>query len=192
MFLTFRDPNGVQITRNFGGTSVSTEQDLGAKEMQQGSHEGQTGMAHVARFPGCMGPTCSTLIAPMSMIFISLDVAWSKTTYKKGPLCVAKGSTAKEQKHETKAWEIKDWRGKLRRSAAGVISIPSNGSSFVTMMKREYSTSVLWVFAVANCISLLFFIVLASYELHNMIMAIFVSLLWWIFLWVIYEIAIVL
>jgi hypothetical protein len=45
---------------------------------------------------------------------------------------------------------------------------------------------------VANCISLLFFIVLAPYELHNMIMAIFVSLSWWIFLWVIYEIAIVL
>jgi hypothetical protein len=35
---------------------------------------------------------------------------------------------------------------------------------------------------VAICISLLFFIVLAPYELHNMIMAIFVSLLWWIFL----------
>jgi hypothetical protein len=35
---------------------------------------------------------------------------------------------------------------------------------------------------VANCISLLFFIVLAPYEMHNMIMAIFVSLLWLIFL----------
>jgi hypothetical protein len=46
--------------------------------------------------------------------------------------------------------------------------------------------------AVAICISLLCFIVLAPYELHNMIMAIFVSLLWWIFPWVIYEIAIVL
>jgi hypothetical protein len=27
--------------------------------MQQGSHEGQTGMAHVARFPGRVGPTHS-------------------------------------------------------------------------------------------------------------------------------------
>jgi hypothetical protein len=45
MFLTFRDPNRVQITSNFRGTSFSTEQDLGAKEMQQGSHKGQTGMA---------------------------------------------------------------------------------------------------------------------------------------------------
>jgi hypothetical protein len=28
------DPNGVQITWNFGGTSFSIEQDLGANEMQ--------------------------------------------------------------------------------------------------------------------------------------------------------------
>jgi hypothetical protein len=33
MFLAFRDPNGAQITWNFGETSFSTEQDLGAKEM---------------------------------------------------------------------------------------------------------------------------------------------------------------
>jgi hypothetical protein len=34
MFLTFRDPNRVQITWNFGGKSFSMEQDLGEKEMQ--------------------------------------------------------------------------------------------------------------------------------------------------------------
>jgi hypothetical protein len=75
MFLTFRDPNGVQITWNFGGTSFSTEQDLGAKKMQHGSHEGQTGMAHVARFLGRVGPTSSPLVAPMSSIFVSLDAS---------------------------------------------------------------------------------------------------------------------
>jgi hypothetical protein len=86
MFLTFTDPNRVQITWNFGGTSFPTEQDFGAKEMQQGSHEGQTGMAQVARFPGRMGPTCSSFVASMSSIFISLDASWPKTLYKKGPL----------------------------------------------------------------------------------------------------------
>jgi hypothetical protein len=50
---------------------------------------------------------------------------------------VAKGSAAETQKHETEAWEIKYWRRKLRRRAAGVISISSNDSTFVTMMKRE-------------------------------------------------------
>jgi hypothetical protein len=42
--------------------SFSIEQDLGAKEMQQGSHEGQTGMADTARYPGHVGPTCSRLL----------------------------------------------------------------------------------------------------------------------------------
>jgi hypothetical protein len=34
MFLTFKDPNGVQITWNFAEASFSTEQDFGAKEVQ--------------------------------------------------------------------------------------------------------------------------------------------------------------
>jgi hypothetical protein len=52
------------------------EQDLGAKEMQQGSHEGQTGMAHVTRCLGRMGPTHSPPhVALMSLIFISLDAS---------------------------------------------------------------------------------------------------------------------
>jgi hypothetical protein len=59
--------------KKLGGTSFSTEQDLGAKGMQQGSHEGQTGMAHAARFPGRVGPTRSPLVAPMPSIFISMD-----------------------------------------------------------------------------------------------------------------------
>jgi hypothetical protein len=53
------------------------------------------------------------------------------------PLRVAKGSAAETQKHETGAWEIEDRRGKLQWGAAGVISIPSDDSTFVTMMKRE-------------------------------------------------------
>jgi hypothetical protein len=53
------------------------------------------------------------------------------------PLRVAKGSAAKTQKHETGAWEIEDRREKLWRGTAGVISIPSNNSTFITMMKRE-------------------------------------------------------
>jgi hypothetical protein len=40
-------------------------------------------------------------------------------------------------KHKTEAWEIKDWREKLQQGAAGVISIPSNDSTFVSMMKGE-------------------------------------------------------
>jgi hypothetical protein len=53
------------------------------------------------------------------------------------PLRVAKKSAAKTQKHETGAWENEDRREKLRRGAAGMISTPSNDSTFITMMKRE-------------------------------------------------------
>jgi hypothetical protein len=60
-----------------------------------------------------------------------------KPSIKRVPLRVAKESAAETKKHKIEAWEIEDWRGKLRRGAAGVISIPSNDSTFVTMMKRE-------------------------------------------------------
>jgi hypothetical protein len=53
------------------------------------------------------------------------------------PLRVAKRSTTETQKHETGSREIEDGRGKLQWGAAGVISIPSNDSTFVAMMKGE-------------------------------------------------------
>jgi hypothetical protein len=53
------------------------------------------------------------------------------------PLWVAKRSVAETQKHMIGASEIEDRRGKLWRGAAGVISTPSNDSTFITMMKRE-------------------------------------------------------
>jgi hypothetical protein len=108
------DPNGVQITRNFVGASFSTKQDLGAKEMQQGSHEGQTSMAHASRFLGHVGPARWHLVAPMPSIFVPMDSSWPKTDYIKGAPRVAKESAVETQKHETGAWEIKHWRGKFR------------------------------------------------------------------------------
>jgi hypothetical protein len=60
-----------------------------------------------------------------------------KPSIKRASLRVTKGSAVKTQKHKTEAWEIEDWRGKLRRGAAGVISIPSNDSTFIAMMKGE-------------------------------------------------------
>jgi hypothetical protein len=75
MFLTFRDPNGVQITRNFAGASFSTEQDFREKEVQQRRSEEETGMAHMARCMGHVGPTRSHLVAPMPSIFVSMDLS---------------------------------------------------------------------------------------------------------------------
>jgi hypothetical protein len=66
--------------------------------------------------------------------WIRLDL---KPTIKRVPLWVAKESAAETQKHETGAWEIEDQRRKLGRGATGVISTPSDDSTFITMMKRE-------------------------------------------------------
>jgi hypothetical protein len=55
-----------------------------------------------------------------------------KPSIKRVPLRVAKRSTTETQKYKTE-----DCRGKLRRGAADVISIPSNNSTFVAMMKGE-------------------------------------------------------
>jgi hypothetical protein len=135
MFLTFKDTNRVQIIWNFAGARFSTEQDFGEKEVQHGSHEGQTSMAHVARFLGRMGPARSPLVAPMLSIFVSMDSSWPKIDYIKG----APAGRERGRRRNTKTWNMSlgDQRGKLRRGAACVISTPSNDSTFVTMMKRE-------------------------------------------------------
>jgi hypothetical protein len=63
--------------------------------------------------------------------------AWEIKDWRGKLWRVAKRSATETQKHKTEAWEIEDWRGKLWRGATGVISIPSNDSTFITMMKRE-------------------------------------------------------
>jgi hypothetical protein len=60
------------------------EQDFGEKEAQQGIHEGQTSMAHEARFPSRVGPARSPLVALILSIFVSMNLSWPKTDYIKG------------------------------------------------------------------------------------------------------------
>jgi hypothetical protein len=100
MFLTFRDPNGVQITWNFAGASFSMEQDFREKEVEHGSHEGQISMAHIARFLGHVGPACSPLVAPMSSIFVWMDSSWPKTDYIKG----ASAGRKEEHRQNIETW----------------------------------------------------------------------------------------
>jgi hypothetical protein len=116
MFLTFRDPNRVQITWNFAGASFSTEQDFGEKEVQQGSHEGQTSMAHAAIFLGRVGPTRSPLVAPMTSIFVSIDSSWPKTDYIKGAPMGHKGK--RRRNIETRNRSLGDRRSE-RKTPAG-------------------------------------------------------------------------
>jgi hypothetical protein len=78
----------------------------------------------MAKCFGCVGHARSPLVALMPLIFISLDASWPKTDYIKGAHAGRKRSAAETQKHKTGAREIEDQRGKLRRGAIGVISIP--------------------------------------------------------------------
>jgi hypothetical protein len=137
MFLTSTDPNGVQISWNFVGASFSMELDFGEKEVQQRRSKGETAIAHAARCLGHVGPTHSHLVAPMSLIFVSFDASWPKTDYIKGPLAGREKERRQTQKHKIGDREIEDRRWKLRQGTAGVISISSNDSTFITMMNGE-------------------------------------------------------
>jgi hypothetical protein len=64
-----RSPNYLKLC----GGQFFTEQDFREKKVQQVSHEGQMSMAHTARFPGCMGPARSPLVALMSSILVSMN-----------------------------------------------------------------------------------------------------------------------
>jgi hypothetical protein len=161
--------------------------------MQHGSHEGQTGMAHAARFLGRMAypfPSPPLLPCRRSLSrWMRLDL---KPSIKRAPCGSQRGALLKHRNMKQKPGRSKiggeNSSGALPVwSPSPPMTLPSSPWWRGSSLPLDYG-----FVAVAICISLLFFIVLVPYELHNMIMAIFVSLLWWIFLWVIYEIAIVL
>ena len=60
-----------------------------------------------------------------------------KTPIEKGPPTFSGRSAAQTQKHRNGDQELQIGGGKLRRGAAGVVSIFSNDFSTVSMMKRE-------------------------------------------------------
>ena len=137
IFWCFRDPNDVQMTWKFTSISFWKEEDLGAKEANKRRPEAQKGVAHAARYRGRVGPTIWSLEAPLPSIFSPTTPSWPKTDYKNSPWCPSERRAAETQKPRNRDLELQIGGEKLRRGAAGVVSIFSNEFSTVSMMKRE-------------------------------------------------------
>jgi hypothetical protein len=190
--LTFKpkqSPNYLKFWGNefFHGTRLRSEGDA------TGEPQGPNGHGPRGQMPGPRGAYLFPLVASMLSIFVLLDASWPKTIYKKGPPCGLR-KRAPPKHRNTKQ---KPGRSKIGgENSGGALPVWSPSLPMTLPSSpwwRGSSPPLDYGFvAVANYISLLLFIVLAPYKLHNIIMAIFISLLWWIFLWVIYEIVIVL
>ena len=136
-FNVFRDPNVNEITWKFTGVNIWKEEDMWAKEANKRRPEAQTGVAHVARYCGRVGPTRLALVALLPSIFSPPTSSWPKNAYKRSPTSFSGTSAAETQKHRNGDQELQIGGGKLRRGATGVVCIFSIDFSTVSMMKRE-------------------------------------------------------
>jgi hypothetical protein len=168
------------------------EQDLGAKQVQQGSHEGQTSMAHAARFLGRMGPARWRLVALMPSIFVPMDSSWPKIDYIKG----APAGHEKECHRNIETWNrsLGDRRSEGETPAGCCRCDLHTLQRLYLCHHNEEGVVHLWtmVYVSSYCISLLFFIVLALYELITWLWPSLYHFCGGSFYELIYEIAIVL
>ena len=132
--LCFRDLNDVIKSGKIQASLFWKEEDVGAKESSKRRPEGQKGVAHAATVPGHVGPTILGLEAPQPSIFLPPPSSWPKNGYKRSPTAFSKTSAAISQKHENEDLELQIGGEKLRRSAAGVVSIFFID---ISTMKRE-------------------------------------------------------
>jgi hypothetical protein len=103
------------------------------------------------RRPGgaCLGPGCATqarlsLKAPMLSIFIFWRSSWPKNAYIKTPLGVPERRRWRNTKHRNGGC-LKIGGGNAIGVTPGLFSNLSDINTIDTAMKREYSTSRLWV-----------------------------------------------
>ena len=108
-----------KFTRN----SFWKQRSVGAKEANKRRPEGQDRWAHAARFLSRVGPTILGLEPPMPSIFFPEPFLDLKMTIKIVSRCLSEESAAKTQKLRNRDLELQIRGGKLRRGAAGVVSL---------------------------------------------------------------------
>jgi hypothetical protein len=94
----------------------------------------------------------------MSCVLISDWWAWHKNPYKDPPEAFSKEAAEKHENQKTEAEPVKIEGENAAETVPGRICTHSNITNTATMMKREYSTSGLWVCGI-SLISLLFYVV---------------------------------
>ena len=125
------------MTHKFKGTIFWKEEGVGAKEAKM-----------EARRPKGIGPHGQILwplgthpFGPRGSVAVDLSsrsfLFYLKTTIKIVPRCFPEGSAIETQKHQNRDLELQIGGGKLRRGAAGVVSISPDDISTISMMKRE-------------------------------------------------------
>jgi hypothetical protein len=137
MFFNFqgpkRSPNYLKLCGHqfFHGTRLRREGSA------TGEPRGPNKHGPCNQIPWLHGAARSSLIAPIPSIFVSMDSSCPKTEYIKG--APAGRKKERRQNTETRNRSLGDQRseGKSPQGTAGVISIPFDDSTFITMMKRE-------------------------------------------------------
>jgi len=148
--LTLHRQKTLVLYFNVSGTQTSTKspgnlrasifgrkKTCGRRKRANGGSRAKRGGAHAAWYCSRVGPTHLGLVAPLPSIFSPPTSSWPKNAYKKGPPSFSGRSAAETQKHRNRDLELQIGGGKLRRGAAGVVTIFSNDFSTVSMMKRE-------------------------------------------------------
>ena len=140
LFLYF-NVSGTQTTSKWPGNlraSVFGRKKTWERRKQaNGGRKPKWGGAHAAWYCSRVGPTHLGLVAPLPSIFSPPTSSWPKNAYIKGPPTFSGRSAAETQKPRNRDLELQIGGGKLRRGAAGVVSIFSNDFSTVSMMKGE-------------------------------------------------------
>jgi hypothetical protein len=142
VFWRFRNLHELKLTWDVSGVNIVSWEPFGAKEVNEVGYEAQTSIGGAAPRLGRATRCHLAVEAPMLSIFISYCSAWPQNDYIKSLRGVLVRRQRRKMKHRKKRLFQRRLEGEMLRESPPVAS-PT--SPIATIMKREYSTSRLWV-----------------------------------------------